>query len=155
MIGRIILKATLFFLIWIALSGKINFFHLTLGLGVSLGIAWLNTAPLSGGKIPVSWGGVVTYIPWMFSRIFVSSIHMSRLILNPKLPIDPQLFKHKTSLGNHAAVVLLGNSITLTPGTITVEVSPNQLTVHTIDPASAGDLQSGLLEKKVATVFPQ
>jgi len=103
----------------------------------------------------VSWAGVLTYIPWLFSRILASSVHMARLILDPKLPIDPKLFSHHTTMPHHAAVVLLGNSITLTPGTITVEVSPNQLTVHSIDPASSIDLLSGALEKKVATVFPQ
>jgi multicomponent Na+:H+ antiporter subunit E len=154
-IGRIIIKTALFFVIWVALSGKLNFFHLTLGLGVSLCIAWLNTWPLTGTKISVSWGGVVTYIPWLFSRIFASSIHMARLILDPKLPIDPKLIRHQTTLQNHAAVVLLGNSITLTPGTITAEASPNQLTIHTVDPDSSVDLLSGTLEKKVATVFPQ
>ncbi|UCE63252.1 MAG: Na+/H+ antiporter subunit E [Nitrospirota bacterium] len=154
MTGRILLKTALFFLIWMALSGKFNFLHLTIGLGLSLGIAWLNTWPLTGDKMRVSWVGVLTYVPWLFSRILASSIHMVRLILDPKLPIDPQLFGHQTSLPHHAAVVLLGNSITLTPGTITVEVSPNELTVHSIDPASSNDLLSGTLEKKVATVFP-
>jgi len=153
--GRIIIKTTLFFVIWVALSGKFNFFHLSLGLGISLGIAWLNTGPLTGAKAPFSWGGVLTYIPWLFSRIFASSIHMARLILDPRLPIDPKLIRHHTTLQTRAAVVLLGNSITLTPGTITAEVSPTQLTVHTIDPDSSGDLLSGILEKKVATVFPQ
>ena len=155
MMGRILIKATLFFLIWVALSGKFNLLHLTIGLGLSLGIAWLNTWPLTGAKIRFSWTGLLAYVPWLFSRIFASSIHMVRLILDPKLPIDPQLFGHQTTLPHHAAVVLLGNSITLTPGTITVEVSPNQLTVHSIDPASSTDLLSGTLEKKVATVFPQ
>lgn len=155
MIGRILTKAAIYFVIWVALSGKFNLLHITLGLGLSLGIAWLNTWPLTGAKIRVSWAGVLAYIPWLFSRIFASSVHMARLILDPKLPIDPKLFSHQTTMPHHAAVVLLGNSITLTPGTITVEVSPTQLTVHSIDPASSIDLLSGTLEKKVTTVFPQ
>ncbi len=154
MIGRILLKTAFFFLIWVALSGKFNFLHLTLGLGLSLGIAWLNTWPLPGAKMKVSWLALLAYVPWLFSRILASSIHMVRLILDPRLPIDPQLFDHNISLPHHAAVVLFGNSITLTPGTITVEVSPNQLTVHSIDPPSSNDIFSGTLEKKVTTVFP-
>ncbi len=155
MTGRILIKAALFFLIWVALSGKFNFLHLTIGLVLSLGIAWLNTRPLTEGKLRVSWLALLAYVPWLFSRILASSIHMVRLILDPKLPIDPQLLEHHTALPHQAAIVLLGNSITLTPGTITVEVSPNQLTVHSIDPASSNDLLSGTLEKKVAKVFPQ
>ena len=155
MTGRILFKAALFFLIWVALSGKFNFLHLAIGLGISLGIAWLNTWPLTEAPMRVAWPALIAYVPWLFSRILASSMHMVRLILDPKLPIDPQLFEHQITLPHHAAVVLLGNSITLTPGTITVEVSPNQLTVHSIDPASSHDLLSGTLEKKVATVFPQ
>ena len=154
MTGRILIKAALFFLIWVALSGKFNFLHLTIGAGLSLGIAWLNTKPLTGATLKVSWPALLSYVPWLFSRILASSIHMVRLILDPKLPIDPQLFEHQTTLPHHAAIVLLGNSITLTPGTITVEVSPNELTVHSIDPPSSNDLLSGTLEKKVAMVFP-
>ena len=138
-----------------ALSGKFNFFHLSLGVGVSLGIAWLNTGPLPGAKAQFSWAGVLTYMPWLFSRIFASSIHMARLILDPSLPIDPKLIRHRTTLQNPGAIVLLGNSITLTPGTITAEASIDELTVHTIDPDSSNDLLSGILEKKVAMVFPQ
>jgi multicomponent Na+:H+ antiporter subunit E len=154
LIGRILTKAVLFFIIWVSLSGKYNLLHLMIGLGVSLGIAWLNTWPLTGSRIRFSWVGVLMYIPWLFSRILASSIHMARLILNPKLPIDPKLFGHHTTLPHHAAVVLLGNSITLTPGTITIELSPTQLTIHAIDPASSMDLLSGTLEQKVTTVFP-
>ena len=155
MTGRILIRASLFFLIWVALSGKFNYLHLTIGLGLSLGIAWLNTWPSTEAPMRVSWPALLGYVPWLFSRILASSIHMVRLILDPKLPIDPQLLEHQTALPHHAAIVLLGNSITLTPGTITVEVSPNQLTVHSIDPASSIDLLSGTLEKKVAKVFPQ
>ena len=154
MIKRILTKAALFFGIWVALSGQFNLLHLSIGLGLSLAIAWLNTWPSTGAKIRFSLVGMVTYIPWLFSRILASSIHMARLILDPKMPIDPKLFEHTSTLPHPAAIVLLGNSITLTPGTITVEVSPTQLTVHTIDPVSALDLQSGTLEKKVVTVFP-
>ena len=154
MIGRILIKTVLFFLIWVALSGKFNYLHLTIGLGLSFGIAWLNTFPLTGDRIRVSWLGMLAYIPWLFSRILASSMHMARLILDPKLPIDPHLFDHNISLPNQAAVVLFGNSITLTPGTITVEVSSDQLTVHSIDPPSSNDILSGTLEKKVKSVFP-
>lgn len=155
MIRRILIKAGLFFVIWVALSGKFNLMHITIGLCISLGIAWLNTGPVTGPEIPLSLRGGLAYFPWLFSRIFASSVHLARLILDPKLPIDPKLIRHDTTLRNHTSVVLLGNSITLTPGTITVEVSPRRLTVHTIDPHSSGDLLSGNLEAKVAMVFPQ
>jgi multicomponent Na+:H+ antiporter subunit E len=52
-------------------------------------------------------------------------------------------------------MVLLGNSVTLTPGTITVEVDGNHLLVHAIDEAAGEDLTSGLIERKLAVVFQE
>ena len=91
---------------------------------------------------------------------------MSKLILDPALPIDPRLIRVETQLGHRAAVVLLGNSITLTPGTITAEIDhdivpkglaieadPDALLVHAIDETSARDVTTGKLEAKIAEVF--
>ena len=74
--------------------------------------------------------------------------------LNPKLPVNPRLIQYPTNLGNNTAVVLLGNSITLTPGTVTIEVSSNELVVHALDDGSSSGLESGIMERKVAEVFP-
>ncbi len=59
----------------------------------------------------------------------------------------------ETQLGHHAAVVLLGNSITLTPGTITAEVERNTLIVHAMDEVSAQDVTSKRIESKIAAIF--
>lgn len=56
-------------------------------------------------------------------------------------------------MGHHAAVVLLGNSITLTPGTITAEVDRNTLIVHAMDEVSAEDVTSRRIESKIAEMF--
>ena len=93
------------------------------------------------------------YLPWLLSRIIMSSIHVAKLVLHPRLPIVPTLIPYRHTLRDHRAIVLLGNSVTLTPGTITVEASPQQLLVHAIDTHSATDLTSGQMERKVAAVF--
>ena len=86
-------------------------------------------------------------------RILKSSFHVSRLILHPALPIAPELIHHKTKLTSDGELVVLGNSITLTPGTITVEVAPGELVVHTIDKSSCKDLVNGLYDSKVSRLF--
>jgi multicomponent Na+:H+ antiporter subunit E len=76
------------------------------------------------------------------------------IILHPKLPIAPRLIRHETKLRSDSELVVLGNSITLTPGTITVEIAPGELVVHAIDAAASEDLLGGALERRVSRIFP-
>ena len=127
---------------------------MTLGFVVSSGVALLNTE--RGGKSPldkVRWLRMLAYVPWLLSRILQSGIHLSYLILHPRLPIDPKLLHYHTNLKGEAGIVLFGNSITLTPGTITAEVNSNELVVHAMDDDSADDVTSLRMEQKVAGVF--
>ncbi len=78
---------------------------------------------------------------------------MSRLILDPALPINPQLITVESKLRHHAAVVLFGNSITLTPGTITAEVYRNTLIVHAMDKDLSKDIESKQMESRIAEIF--
>jgi len=101
----------------------------------------------------LSWIGAIAYQPWLFGQILKSGFHVSRLILDPKLPIAPELVRHRTKFRSDGELVALGNSITLTPGTITVEVVPGELVVHTIDEVSRKDFLSGSFEAKIDRVF--
>ena len=67
--------------------------------------------------------GCSLYLPWLLWQVLLSGRHVAYLILHPRLPIDPKLVRYKTSFRDPAAVVIFGNSITLTPGTITAEVN--------------------------------
>ncbi len=82
-------------------------------------------------------------------------LHLTKLILNPSLPIKPTFITYRSHLKHRGAIVLLGNSVTLTPGTITVEVNGNTLLVHAIDEAAAKDLTTGRMERKLAWVFQE
>ncbi len=149
----LILKTIGLFGLWVLLSGKIDVFHLTVGfLGAAI-IAWLHTEPQHLDEPPLPFVRFVLYGPWLFWNIVKSGLHVTRVILDPRLPISPKLIRYHTNLGNNHAVVLLGNSITLSPGTVTIEVSSNELVVHSLDESSSSDLTSGALERKIAKVF--
>jgi len=120
---------------------------------VSFGVAWVNSGHAQFVPKFCLWLRVLLYLPWLFYKIIQSSLHLSKLILHPALPISPQLITVDSKLRHHGAVVLLGNSITLTPGTITAEVDRNKLIVHAIDKISGDDLASGQMEKKIAYIF--
>lgn len=160
------LKAAALFVLWVLLSGSFDLIHLTLGAILSFTVAWINSGHSPFVPKFRLWGNILLYLPWLFLRIVESSLHVSKLILDPALPINPRLIRVETQLGRRAAVVLLGNSITLTPGTITAEIDhdivpealaaeadPDALLVHAIDETSARDLTTGRLEAKIAEVF--
>lgn len=140
------------FAVWLVLSQSFSPIYLGLGLIASFGVAWVNSRGPSSGTA-MSWWRMLIYFPWLFWKILQSGIHVAYLILHPRLPIDPKLIRYHTKLQKAASVVILGNSITLTPGTITAEVNSSELVVHAMDDAAADDLTSLRLERKIDSVF--
>jgi len=141
------------FVLWLLLSESFEPAHMAVGLASSLVVALLSRDPSVSRTYTVRWMQALLYFPWLFSRIFLSGLHLSYLILHPRLPIKPQLFRHRVRLDNEEAVMLMGNSITLTPGTVTVEASSEELLVHAMDHESTLDVATGRLESKVTAVF--
>ncbi len=148
----LILKTAGFFVIWLLLSASFNLFHLGLGLVAAFAVAWLNT-DRAVSHFMILQLRIVWYFLWLVGRILQSGFHLSVLILHPALPIDPKLIRYRTKLQEGAGIVLMGNSITLTPGTITVEVNSQDLVVHAMDDKSAHDVTSLRLERQIAGLF--
>ena len=139
------------FVFWIMLSASFEWTHLGLGLIFSFAAAWLNSGHSPFVPKFRLWLRILLYLPWLFYKIVQSSLHLTKLILHPALPIDPQLISVESKLRHHAAVVLLGNSITLTPGTITVEVDGSNLIVHAMD--KSDEIVIKQMESKIADIF--
>ena len=146
-------KAMALFVFWIMLSASFEWTHLGLGLIFSFAAAWLNSGHSPFVPKFRLWLRILLYLPWLFYKIMESSLHLSKLILHPALPIAPHMISVESKLRHHAAIVLLGNSITLTPGTITAEIDRNILTVHAMDNALSEDLASKQIEAKIADIF--
>jgi len=147
------IKATALFVFWVLLSASFEWIHLGLGLIFSFAVTWLNSGHSPFVPKFRLWFSILLYLPWLFYKIAQSSIHLSKLILHPALPIAPELISVESKLNHHAAVVLFGNSITLTPGTITAEVDRNKLIVHSMDKELSDDLVSKEMESKIAHIF--
>ena len=141
------------FAFWILLSASFEWIHLGLGLVFSFAVAWGNAGHSSFVPKFRLWFRVLLYLPWLFYKIVQSSLHLTKLILHPALPIDPQLISVESKLNHHAAVVLLGNSITLTPGTVTAEVDRNKLIVHALDKVLGEDVEKKQIESKISEIF--
>ena len=144
---------------WVVLSGKFDFFHLTLGVVSSAIVSFASGDMLFSAKnvkrVPGQWLRFIPYVPWLLFQIFRANIHVMRLVFHPRMRelINPQMIKFKSRLDGEMARFVYANSITLTPGTITVYVSLyGAYTVHAIDDASAEGLP-GVMESRVAAIF--
>ncbi len=94
------------------------------------------------------------YLPWLLYQILLSTLHVTFLALHPRMKdkIDPTIVTFKTSLKSDIAKVALANSITLTPGTITIRIEDQVFYVHAISRKAAAGLP-GEMEERLARVF--
>jgi multicomponent Na+:H+ antiporter subunit E len=98
-------------------------------------------------------GLFLLYLPWLFSRIVLANIQVALIVLNPRMPVEPALLQFRTRLRNTYAQVIVANSITLTPGTITVSLKDGQYIVHALVPSSAGEILQAKMQNKVGAFF--
>ena len=152
-----ILFSVLFFH-WIVWSGKFDAFHLSLGVISCALVSFMSYDLYVKRKklFPEVIGEAVRfikYLPWLFYQIVLSNIHVAYLVLSPSMPIDPKIIRYKTRLKTDIALVTFANSITLTPGTITADISEGEYYVHALSKKVADDLMAGEMEDKVASIF--
>ena len=97
------------------------------------------------------------YVPWLGKEIIVANIDVSKRILDPKLPISPTLFRVKASQRSDLGKVVYANSITLTPGTISVYVDDisDEIEVHALSRDAAQGLQQGEMDRRVTALEEQ
>jgi multicomponent Na+:H+ antiporter subunit E len=94
--------------------------------------------------------GALSYFPWLMGEIAKSAWAVTKIILHPGLPILPTMTVVRASQKTAAGVATYANSITLTPGTITVGVNGNELVVHALVVDGALDLEGGGMDRRVS-----
>ncbi len=140
---------------WLLFSGIYT--PLLMGLGAAsclavVGIAHrMDVVDREGHPIHLGWRAI-TYWMWLTIEIVKANIDVARRILDPKLPIDPVMVTLEASQGSELGQVIYANSITLTPGTVSIRVSENTILVHAIATALADDLKSGAMDRRVTAM---
>jgi multicomponent Na+:H+ antiporter subunit E len=154
----------IFFLLlanWIVFSGKFDVFHLGLGIISSLFITWISHDFLFHDR-KKSWeermreaGAFLQYIPWLTVEIIKANLHVFKLAMSRTgyEEVAPRIVTIKTYLKTDFAKFVFANSITLTPGTITMLIRGDVFHVHTMSQFLEDDLLEGAIERKVAEVF--
>ena len=150
---RYLSLASFLFAFWLALSGHYTLFLVTAGavcaVACVLAAIRMRVADAEGHPIELFWGAF-TYYPWLAFEIIKSAWSVTKVILHPGLPISPTMTVVRASQKTTAGVATYANSITLTPGTITVGVSGNDLTVHALVRDGAIDLEGGGMDRRVS-----
>jgi len=146
---------------WLIFSGKFDLFHLSLGVVSCLLITVFSRDLLFPLGLKTDflscWLRFAWYIPWLLYQILLANLHVLRLSFHPRMmeKIDPHIIEINSHLESDISRTTFANSITLTPGTITVNVSAvGRFTVHCID-APSGEPLPGEMERRIAGVFKE
>ncbi|MBO0613331.1 Na+/H+ antiporter subunit E [Thiothrix fructosivorans] len=144
----VILFATLT-LFWLMLSGKLDTDVLIVGAVASLIIALLYRDGLSFFTefrfTPQAIVAGFRYYGYFLQELFKSNLKMAAIVLSPSLPITPGIVKVRTRLKSRMGRLMLANSITLTPGTLTVEMAGEWLYIHCVT-LGATDIEAATAE---------
>jgi multicomponent Na+:H+ antiporter subunit E len=107
------------------------------------------------GKSSTVFFRFMSYLPWLFYQILLANLHVARMVLHPRMPINPGIVEFKTKLKSGLSMTTLANSITLTPGTITIDIRDGKYYVHALTKKVTDDLLSGEMENRVASIYDE
>ena len=93
--------------------------------------------------------GLLRYMPWFLWAIVKSNLDVVRRIVHPRLPLSPRVIRVEASQKTHLGQVIYANSITLTPGTVSVETDEGTIDVHALTREAAQDVRSGVMDARV------
>ncbi len=140
------------YVFWLLLSGFFTPFLMIAGAAAAAGVVLLahrmDVVDHEGHPIHLGWRAL-GYWPWLIKEIAKSAWDVSRIIVNPRLPISPTLIRVKTSQKTTVGVVTYANSITLTPGTLSVDVKSDEILVHALTREGAEALLEGEMDRRV------
>ncbi len=138
--------------VWLLLSGHYDPLIVGLGAASCVLVTWIalrmDVVDREGHPIHLSWRAPI-YWSWLLWQIIKSNITVARIILSPSLPISPELVKVEASQSDDLGRVIFANSITLTPGTVTIYVWSSSVEVHALTRETAEDLKTGEMDRRV------
>ncbi len=148
------------FVPWLVLSGKFDPLHLGMGVLCSLLVGYWCADLLFQDKATTPGNrlrqliGFVGYMGWLLGQIILANLHVFRVALSPRMSklLSPQMVEFDSKLEKEFSKFILANSITLTPGTVTVRVEGRRFLVHALTDSAARGMP-GAMEKRIANIF--
>ena len=137
---------------WLLFSGHYDRLLLSLGFGstlVAVAIALrMDIVDRETYPVPLNLKAL-TYWIWLAGEVIKANLDVARRILSPSLPISPNVLIVKASQRTDLGRVTFGNSITLTPGTVTIDMEGDTLEVHALTREAAEILRQGEMDRRV------
>ncbi|MEA3433474.1 MAG: Na+/H+ antiporter subunit E, partial [Campylobacterota bacterium] len=131
---RLLFWTVLLFIMWMILTSNFQISNIIIGLGVSFSVALLYLKLFTHKAFefirPV-WFMVYLYV--LLKNLILSNIQIAKRILRPDMKLSPAIVAVKTNLESDWKKLLLANSITLTPGTLTLDIKDDILFIHVIE----------------------
>lgn len=144
--------------LWALLSGKWDAFHLGIGALFAFIVSWVHfrLPSMESGATPFPrFLRLPFYLVWLIGQMLASSFLVAGVILRPrKNPPDPRLIAFESQQPSLVHGMLFANSITLTPGTLTLDYQEGNYLVHALTPGTAGDLLEGEMSDRIARLSP-
>jgi multicomponent Na+:H+ antiporter subunit E len=155
--ARAIGLAAAVYAFWLVISGSLAQHDLAIGLVVAMILGlwaerslWAGEPPMLGlRRLPPLLG----YLAGLAGHIVRAAAHVARIVFDPRLPIEPTIISHRVALRQPLARLVFAQSVTLMPGTATVDVQGDTFLIHCLDRGSAELIRSGELERRIAGVF--
>lgn len=146
---------------WVIMSGFIDVIHLSMGVVTVVGVLVFNSKLKSyhffeddmDDLSELRFGIAFYYFFWMIWQIILAGFHVLWVITSPKMPIQTTVLTFKANLPSAHAKMILGNSITLTPGTLTMDIEGDLFTVHALTAKSYEGIVNDEMPKMVLKLF--
>lgn len=143
------------------MSGFLDVIHLSFGVFTVISVMYINYELKMYHFFDddmddlrrLNFGRAFIYIFWMIYQIVLAGFHVVSVITKPKMPIQPSLLTFRVDLPSAHAKMILGNSITLTPGTLTIDITGDLFIVHALDSKSFEGIVSDEMPRQVLKLF--
>jgi multicomponent Na+:H+ antiporter subunit E len=142
--------------LWLLLSGHFEPLMVALGLASTAMVVWLvsrmralQAKPEKGVPLQVV-ARFLWYVPWLLWEVFVANLVLARIVLFGRPAMDPGLIHFRAPQRTDLARFIYANSITLTPGTITVDVRGSDLTIHALVRSAVDGIEQGEMVARIA-----
>ena len=153
---RFAAAALVLFGLWLLFSGLFEPLLLVLGAGSSVFVAWIarRMGLLAPEPDNVMLGPFrcLAYMPWLAWQVAKANADVARRILSPARAISPRVVRVPSTQASDLARTVYANSITLTPGTISIDVAGDVIVVHALSREGAEDLASGEMDARVTAL---
>lgn len=149
---RFILHFLSLAVLWWLLSGQTAPFLLECGVVVCLFTAWISSRMGLVDEESQPYGmlpRVVLFAPWLFWQVVLSNWDVVKRVWTPGLGIAPEIIKVPCEMKTAFGRVTFANSITMTPGTVTIDVGTDEFLVHALHAEAAAGLLDGEMHRRV------